>query len=132
MEDCVFCKIVNGDLPNHTVYEDDDVLAFMDISPITEGHVVVISKNHSEQVWDLDSTDYKAMMLAAKKIAVHIRATLGCFRVGMLVEGLEVPHAHANLVPLEFGIKKTLDEKKISEPDHAALAQIAKKLMLDN
>ena len=128
MDECIFCKIISGELPSHTVYEDDYAIAFMDIHPTSDGHVVIASKLHAEQLWDLDTVTYKHTLTAARKVATYIRQAMSAFRVGMLVEGLEVAHAHIHLIPLNVGIKQTLNEKAMSDPDHDKLAAIAARI----
>ena len=100
MEDSIFTKIVKGEIPSHKVYEDDTVYAFLDIHPVQPGHTLVIPKNQVKYVWDMDDEDYQAVMIAAKKIATHMREVLDKPYVGEAVVGLDVPHAHVHLIPL--------------------------------
>ncbi len=130
MDECTFCKILAGQIPNHTVYEDDRVIAFLDIYPVSQGHLVLISKNHVEQLWDIDNGTYGHLAGIAKKLSLHLREKTNSFRVGMLVEGMEVPHAHINLIPLNEGMKQSLENRKTAEPDHAALEALATRLYL--
>lgn len=129
MEDSIFTKIVRGEIPCHKIYEDDLTLAFLDIHPVQPGHTLVISKKQVEFVWDLPEADYQAVMATAKKVANRLRAVFSDkSRVALLIEGLDVAHAHLKLFPFnsteEFHSKPDLQ----SEPDHAALAEIAKTL----
>lgn len=130
MEDSIFAKIIRGEIPCHKIYEDDKVFAFLDIHPVQPGHVMVIPKKQVEFVWDMDDEDYQAVMIAAKMLALHIRDTLGVKYVGEKVIGTDVPHAHVHLVPFntseEFHNRPDLN----AEPDHDALAEVAKKLAL--
>ncbi len=128
MDECIVCKIVSGELPSHKVYEDEQVIAFLDIHPANQGHTLVAHKSHIEQLWDLDDSSFQYVMGISKKIAVRIRDVLNPFRVGVMVEGLEIPHAHYHLVPLNEGIKTTLNNQKMTEPNHDALAATAQKL----
>lgn len=130
MEESIFTKIVKGDIPSHKVYEDDKVLAFLDIHPVNEGHTLVIPKRQIEFVWDLDDEDYAAVMAAAKKIARRMRDVLGVKYVGVKVIGVDVPHAHVQLIPFNSADEYEKPQDMRGEPDHAALARIAEKLRL--
>lgn len=128
MEESIFTKIVKGEIPAHKVYEDERVLAFLDIHPVTGGHTLVIPKRQVEFVWDLDDEDYQAVMAAAKQIARRMREVLGVKYVGVKVIGVDVPHAHVQLVPFNDSSEYLRPQDMTSEPDHAKLAQIAEKL----
>lgn len=96
----IFSKIVSGDIPSYKVAEEADYLAFLDISPLTKGHVLVIPKKEVDYIFDLDDHAYAGLMLFAKKVAISIRKVIPCERIGVTVMGLEVPHAHVHLVPM--------------------------------
>ncbi|PRY53623.1 histidine triad (HIT) family protein [Arcticibacter pallidicorallinus] len=96
----IFSKIVSGEIPAYKVAEDADCLAFLDISPLTRGHVLVIPKQEVDYIFDLDDDAYTGLMLFAKKVALSIRKVIPCERVGITVMGLEVPHAHVHLIPM--------------------------------
>ena len=130
MEDSIFTKIVKGEIPSHKVYEDDRVYAFLDIHPVQPGHTLVIPKNQVKYVWDMDDEDYQAVMIAAKKIATHMREVLDKPYVGEAVVGLDVPHAHVHLIPFATNEEFHADPDMTADPDHEALAEIAKKLAL--
>lgn len=100
MENCVFCKILNQEIPCFKIWEDEKHLAFLDINPINPGHVLLIPKKHQESLWELNDKDYSELMLAAKKMANKIKQKIECKRVGIAVEGFAVPHAHIHLVPI--------------------------------
>jgi histidine triad (HIT) family protein len=128
MQDSIFTKIINGDIPSYKVYEDEKVLAFLDIHPVQPGHTLVIPKKQIEFVWDLPDEDYRAVMDAAKKVALRLREVLGVRYVGERIVGVDVPHAHVQIIPFN-----TVDEYKkpqdmTAEPDFAALAAMAEKL----
>lgn len=127
MQDSLFTKIIKGEIPSHKIYEDDKTLAFLDIYPSVVGHTLVIPKTQVESLWDLNSDDYHAVMETTQKVALRLRDVLGTERVGEKVIGLDVPHAHIQLVPFttaeEYYAKESTDE-----PDHAALAAIADRL----
>jgi histidine triad (HIT) family protein len=128
MQESIFTKIINGDIPSYKVYEDELVLAFLDIHPVQPGHTLVIPKKQIEFVWDLPDEDYQAVMGVSKKVALRIREVLGVKYVGERVVGVDVPHAHVQIIPFN-----TVDEYKQSQnmeanPDFAALAAMAEKL----
>lgn len=130
MEESIFTKIVKGEIPAHKIYEDERVLAFLDIHPLSAGHTLVIPKRQIEFVWDLDDEDYQAVMAAAKAIARRMRDVLGVKYVGVKVIGVDVPHAHVQLVPFNSTAEYTAPQDMEGEPDHAGLAAIAEKLRL--
>lgn len=96
----VFTKIANGEIPSYKVAESEDYYAFLDINPLVEGHTLVIPKKEVDYIFDIDDGTYAGLALFAKKVAVAIKAALPCKRVGVAVLGMEVPHAHIHLVPL--------------------------------
>ena len=100
MEDSIFTKIIKGEVPCYKVYEDDIVFAMLDIDPLSDGHVLVFPKKQVDLLWDLDQDVYNHLMDVAKLIAEKIQNKLNPLRVGMVVEGFGVPHAHIHLVPL--------------------------------
>ena len=97
----IFTQIVEGKLPCHKICENDSFLAFLDINPIKLGHTLVIPKQEIDYIFDLDDTIYQGLMSFAKPIAVAIKVALSCSRVGVVVAGYEVPHAHVHLVPTD-------------------------------
>jgi histidine triad (HIT) family protein len=99
----IFTKIISGEIPSWKIAEDDKYLAFLDVFPLTEGHTLVIPKIETDYIFDLDDELYTGMFLFAKRIAVAIKKTIPCEKVGIAVIGLEVLHAHIHLVPLQTG-----------------------------
>lgn len=97
----VFSKIIRGDIPSFKIAEDDHYLAFLDIFPIAVGHVLVVPKNETDSIFDLNDQEYMGLWQFAKKTAKAIEKTIPCQRVGIAVIGLEVPHAHIHLIPLQ-------------------------------
>lgn len=97
----IFTKIVNGEIPSYKIYEDDLYYAFLDISPLKKGHTLVIPKAQIDYIFDLDDSLFAGLHIAAKKVAKAIKETFKCDKVGVVVLGLEVPHAHIHLIPLE-------------------------------
>lgn len=96
----IFTKIVNGEIPCYKVAEDDNFLAFLDVNPNAEGHTLCIPKQEIDKLFDLDDDDYLGLMQFSKKVAIALEKTVPCKRIGMSVIGLEVPHAHVHLIPL--------------------------------
>jgi histidine triad (HIT) family protein len=96
----IFTKIVNGEIPCHKVAEDDNFLAFLDVNPNEIGHTLCIPKQEIDKLFDLDDELYIGLMKFSKKVAIALEKTVPCKRIGMSVIGLEVPHAHVHLIPL--------------------------------
>ena len=128
MTECIFCKIVNKEIPCSKIYEDKDFLAFLDIRPLNPGHTLVIPKKHYRWVWDLE--DFGQYFEWIKKIEKGIEKTLKPKRVLVLVFGEEVPHAHVHLVPRfdNDGHKGTIDLNNIKEISKEEMNKIAEKL----
>jgi len=101
--DCIFCKIVSGEIPSVKIWEDEKHLAILDVNPINPGHTLVLLKKHVDYIFDLDDREYQNLMLVVKKIAMIIKSKLKPKRVGMAVEGFLVPHVHVHLVPINKG-----------------------------
>jgi histidine triad (HIT) family protein len=97
----IFTKIVNGEIPAYKIMEDEKHLAFLDVMPLVEGHTLVIPKKEVDLIFDLDSEEFKELFSFAQKVAKKVGAAIPCKRVGVAVIGLEVPHAHIHLVPLQ-------------------------------
>lgn len=96
----LFTRIVNGEIPAHKIAEDDRFLAFLDIMPLAEGHTLVIPKVEVDYLFDLDDDTLSGLILFAKRLAPAIQAACPCVRLGLSVIGLEVPHAHVHLIPM--------------------------------
>ena len=130
MEDSIFTKIVKGEIPAHKIYEDDKVLAFLDIHPVQPGHTLVVPKMQVEFVWDLEDEDYQAVMNACKKIARHMREVLGVRYVGEKIIGVDVPHAHVQLIPFNTVEEYKVVQDMTAKSDHVALAEVADRLRI--
>jgi histidine triad (HIT) family protein len=113
MEDCIFCQIVEGKLPAAKVYEDNNVLAFMNLEAINPGHTLVIPKKHVAEFYELDTDNYSRLMDGVQQVAGSIKKTYNPKRVGLLVQGFEVAHAHIHVVPLHESTDVT--SKKLLE-----------------
>jgi histidine triad (HIT) family protein len=96
----IFSKIIAGEIPAHVVAESNEFLAFLDISPLAEGHVLVIPKKEVDYIFDLDDETYTALHIFAKIVATALKKAIPCKKVGVAVIGLEVPHAHIHLIPM--------------------------------
>ena len=122
----IFSKIVSGEIPSYKVAEDADYLAFLDIFPLTKGHVLVIPKKEVDYLFDLEAETYVGLMNFARKVALGIGKVIPCKRVGVAVLGLEVPHAHIHLVPLnsERDIDFSKPKKQFSPEEFAATAKL--------
>ncbi len=110
----LFSKIVAGEIPAYKVAESNDFLAFLDINPLAEGHVLVIPKKEVDYLFDLDDETYTGLQLFAKIVAGGIRKAIPCKRIGVAVIGLEVPHAHIHLIPLNKVSDINFERPKLS------------------
>ncbi|MFM6935036.1 MAG: HIT family protein [Flavobacteriales bacterium] len=107
----IFSKIVQGEIPCYKIAEEADYLAFLDVSPLVKGHTLVIPKIEQDYLFDLEENAYLGLQLFAKKVAENLKAKLDCKRIGVAVIGLEVPHAHIHLIPIN-----TIDDMNFSQP----------------
>lgn len=123
----IFSKIVSGEIPSHKVAETEHFLAFLDINPLAEGHLLVIPKKEVDNLFDLDEETYIGLMLFAKIIAASLAEAISCVRVGVAVIGLEVPHAHVHLVPLNSMDDINFSKAKLN-PSQVELAVTAAKI----
>lgn len=131
IEPSVFTRIINGEIPSHKIYEDDRVIAFLTNHPFSEGHTLVVPKQQIDQIWDLEQDDYDYLWETARKVASRLRSALDVERVGVVVKGFEVPHAHIHLIPVPRGVLVCFDP--YPEPpivDDAKLAAIAERIHL--
>ncbi len=109
----IFTKIVNGEIPSYKIAEDENFYAFLDIFPLTKGHTLVIPKKEVDYLFDLDDELYGGLMAFSKKVAKAIEKAIPCLRIGVAVLGLEVPHAHVHLVPLQSEGDLNFKNKKL-------------------
>lgn len=123
----IFSKIVKREIPAHIVAEDEDYLAFLDIEPLVEGHVLVIPKREVDYIFDLDDDTLAGLHVFSKKVANGIDKAIPCLRVGVTVIGLEVPHAHVHLIPMNSMKDMNFNGPKLS-PDKEELAATAEKI----
>ena len=108
----LFSKIIAGKIPSYKVAEDAYCIAFLDIHPNTKGHVLCVPKNPTDKLFDLSEKDYNRLMTFSRKVALALRKAVPCKRIGISVVGLEVPHAHVHLIPLE-SIEDISFQKKV-------------------
>jgi histidine triad (HIT) family protein len=130
MEASIFTRIINGDIPSHKIYEDAWSFAFLDIHPVQPGHVLVVPKKQVEFVWDLEPSDYQAVMATAQKVAQRLREVLGVPYVGEQIIGVDVPHAHVHLIPFSTVQEFRTQPDMAAEPDHEALSAMASRLRM--
>lgn len=97
----IFSKIISGELPAYKIIETDKFIAFLDINPNSVGHTLCVPKQEVDKLFDLDESMYSELMLFSRKVALALRKTISCQRIGMSVIGLEVPHVHVHLIPLQ-------------------------------
>ena len=130
MQDSIFTKIINGEIPCHKIYEDEHTFAFLDIHPSCEGHTLVVHKTPVQFVWDLSDEEYEQLMATAKKIAEHYRNVSGKPYVRMDIIGTDVPHNHLHLKPFAITTETHNPDRENTPTDHEALARVAEKLRL--
>lgn len=119
----LFTKIVKGEVPAYKVAENSQFLAFLDIRPNAKGHVLCIPKKEVDKIWDLEEEVYQELMRFARSVAIALEKTVPCKRVGMAVVGLEVPHTHVHLIPLNrMGDMDFSNNVKMSEDEFKQMA----------
>lgn len=123
----LFTKIINGEIPCHKIAENDKFLAFLDISPLAVGHTLVIPKVEVDYIFDLDDSYLTEINVFARDVAAKIKAAVPCKRIGIAVIGLEVPHAHMHLVPLNHVSDINFEREKL-RPTHEELADTAQRI----
>ncbi|WP_445381064.1 HIT family protein [Robiginitalea sp. IMCC43444] len=113
----IFTRIINGEIPCYKIAEDADNFAFLDINPNSKGHTLCIPKNEVDKITDMDPGAYESLMRFSRKIAIALDASIDCLRVGMTVIGLEVPHVHVHLIPLQTMADATFQKKEQLSPE---------------
>jgi len=132
-EPSVFTKIINGEIPSWKVYEDDRVIAFLNIRPVCDGHTLVVPKKQVDQIWDLDNDDYNYLWGITQKIAKHLREIMKVDRVGVVVKGFDVPHTHIHLIPVNFHSGIDFDPNPMPpEANHAKLTEVADRIRMQS
>lgn len=123
----IFSKIIKGEIPCHKIAEDEKFFAFLDVFPLVTGHVLVIPKKETDYLFDIEDADLAEMMVFAKQVANVLKAAIPCTRIGVAVIGLEVPHAHIHLVPMNSANDLNFTLPKLS-PSQEELRQTAEKI----
>lgn len=123
----IFSKIISGEIPSYKVAESNDYLAFLDVSPLTRGHVLVIPKKETDYIFDIADDEYMGMWVFAKIVAQGIKEVFPCRKVGIAVVGLEVAHAHIHLLPINEVHDMNFERPKLSLPDDE-MNEIAEKI----
>lgn len=120
----IFTRIIRGEIPCYKIAEDENYFAFLDISPLSKGHTLVVPKKEVDYIFDLDTATYQGLMAFSQKVALAIGQAVPCLRVGVAVIGLEVPHAHIHLIPLHSGTINFSDPKlKLEKEEFERIAQ---------
>jgi len=123
----IFTKIINGEIPCYKIAENENYFAFLDINPLKEGHTLIVPKTETDYIFDLDDDQLSGMILFSKKVAEGIRKAIPCNRIGVAILGLEVPHAHIHLVPMD-----TMEDVNFKNPklkfSHEQLKDIAENI----
>jgi len=126
----IFTKIIKGEIPSYRVAEDESFYAFLDINPLAEGHTLVVPKKAVDYVFDIEDQILGSMMIFAKKIAIAIKKNIPCERIGVAIIGLEVPHAHIHLIPINKVQDINFQKKKLKLSSER-FAEIAKMIAAD-
>ncbi len=123
----IFTKIISGEIPAYKVAETEDFLAFLDIQPLGRGHILVVPKKEVDYLFDLDDELYAGLMAFAKTVAKGLKVAISCKRIGVTVIGLEVPHAHVHLVPINGMDDMNFSKQKLN-PSKEELAEVAENI----
>ena len=124
--ECIFCKIVAGEIPSERIWEDEDFFAFLDIAPIHAGHVLLIPKEHIDYIFDYDDPGYSEIFKRAKMLSERIKEATGAEKIGLAIEGIAVRHLHLHLVPVNKG--NDLDPCKAKKASPEELKDMAERL----
>lgn len=120
----IFTKIINGELPCYKVVEDDNFIAFLDINPNAKGHTLVVPKREENKIFDLSKEEYSLLMDFSYRVAKALEKTIDCERIGMSVIGLEVPHVHVHLIPInKMSDMQFIEKVKLSNEEFVELAE---------
>jgi len=126
----IFSKIINREIPGQIIAENDKFIAFLDIMPLVVGHTLVVPKKEIDYIYDMDDNDLKEIHVFAKYVAAGIRKAIACKRIGIAVIGLEVPHAHIHLVPMNTADDLNFTRPKL-KPTASELAAAADKIRMN-
>jgi histidine triad (HIT) family protein len=120
----IFTRIINREIPGYIIAEDENYIAFLDISPLVLGHTLVVPKKEVDYIFELENESLAGLMVFAKKVAIAVKKAVPCKRIGVSVIGLEVPHTHVHLVPMNSADDVNFTRSKLS-PSKEALAEVA-------
>lgn len=112
----IFSRIIAGEIPCYKIAEDQNNFAFLDINPVAPGHVLVVPKKEVDYLFDLNDQDYASLQMFAKQVATAVKAAMPCVRIGVAVMGLEVPHAHIHLIPINEEKDMNFFKEKVQLP----------------
>ncbi len=126
MDDCIFCKIMRGEIPSHTIWEDGDFFAFLDIHPVNPGHVLLIPKRHVDYLFGMEDGEYRELMMRAKMLSGPLLKAAAAKKIGLAVEGIAIRHAHAHLIPLHNG--NDIDPHRAQNAPQEELAAMAENI----
>lgn len=124
----IFTKIINGEIPCHKIAETDDFFAFLDVFPLRYGHTLVIPKKETDYIFDIETQEYMQLMAFAKTVAKAVKMAFPCKKIGMTVIGLEVPHAHIHLIPMNAVSDMNFSAEKL-KPTQDELADHARRII---
>jgi len=132
MENCIFCKIIKGEIPCHKVYEDENCLAFLDINPVSSGHTLLIPKKHHKMLVDTPDELLAVLMIKVKKLMRIIKTAVNCDYVVLSVIGIDVPHFHIHLIPRFYndGLANFWSTKKYDEGEAEKVTEKIKEILL--
>lgn len=125
----IFSKIISGEIPSYTIAENDRFIAFLDVFPLVKGHVLVVPKKETDYIFDMSNEELSEILLFSKEVAAKIRKAMPCKRVGVSVIGLEVPHAHVHLVPINSAddLNFTRSKLKLEKEEMESIADKIRK-----
>jgi len=125
----IFSKIIAGEIPCYKIAENDNYIAFLDVFPLKKGHVLIVPKKEVDYIFDLDNDTYNGLMLFAKEVSAAIKKAISCNRIGVTVIGLEVPHAHVHLIPIntENDMNFRNEKLKLSKEEFEEIASQIKR-----
>lgn len=129
----IFSKIIRGEIPSYKIAENEDFFAFLDINPLKEGHTLVVPKKETDYIFDLEDVNLSGMIIFSKKVALAIKAVIPCNRIAVVILGLEVPHAHIHLIPMDTMEDVNFKNKKMKfspEEFKATASKIAREIRL--
>lgn len=128
MNDCIFCKIIKGEIPAHKIYEDESFISFLDINPVSKGHALIIPKNHIDWMDEADDGLIKDIFVLAKKMMLNIKEKLPCDYVQVSVVGKDVPHFHVHLIPRNLG--DDIHHKEILKYEDSEVEEVINKIKM--